>query len=598
MELGRRDLLLWLLCGSLSFLLALLPLSAAVVSGTWLPADADSFYHAHRILDAIAAPAQLQQFDPRIHAPEGSWVTWPWAYDMLMAALGHVAVYGFGVRQPLAVLAFVAPLWSLVNALLLLGVAARLGLKPVFRMLVLLCYACSPLTQSLHRVGMLDHHYIEYSFVLATLYFGLGWFAEIGNRRRAVALGLVLALAPAFHNGLFIVQLPVLATLALRWLLDRPKAPAAAAAFAASLLLGTLLFLLPSEPFRRGMFAFELQSWFHLFVAANTGLAACLLARLPRSTRSALLLLLLAALSLFLIHSQIARAGTFLTGRLVNLADMDEVKGVFGYLADGNPGYPNSVYSGLLWLAPLTLGLLCWRLRRHADDGELFFAIAAVSGFALLLRQYRFENYGSFTLYLPLCLLVQDACARWPGRSRAIVAALFVATGVAYAQAPTQLRAHLPLGDSIDYEMTHSIYPALQQACRERPGIVLADNSDGHYITYHTQCAVIADNFIMTAQHERKLLEAERLMDSSVAQVLQQAPEVRYLYVRRNDNIFDSDCAKRACPQNSGLRQELLLSSKPPPPSLRMIGEVNFSPDGQHVEPLARVFEILPDAAR
>lgn len=592
---AQRGRWLWLPAGGLAFLLALYPLSATLANGVYLPADQDSFYHAHRVLDALAAPWRLQQFDPRIHAPEGSWVTWPWAYDMMLAGIGHLAVYGFGVKQPLAVLAYVAPLWTFVNAALLLGAARRLGLKPAWQALVMLCYACSPLTQNLHRVGMLDHHYVEYSFVLATLYFGLCWFGDISNRGAAAALGVVLGMAPAFHNGLFIVQVPVLASLGARWLRDHPKAPAAAASFAAALLLSTLLFLLPSEPFRRGMFAFELQSWFHLFVAANTALAACLLARLPRSPRSAALLLGLGLLSLTAIYSQLLHAGSFLRGRMVDLADMEEVEGVLSYVAARDFRFLNSNYSGLLWLAPASLALLCLRLRTRRDDASLFFTLCALSGFGLLLNQYRFENYGSFTLTLPLCLLAQEVAERRPRRSNIIFAGVALTACAAYAQVPGQLRRPIPLGGGPDYQMTHGIYPALAQACAERPGIVLADNSDGHYITYHTGCAVIADNFIMTPLHERKLLEAERLMGGSLREALHQAPWLRYIYVRRNDSVFDSDCAVRACAENRGLRQELLFRAGAPPQGLRLVGGVDISKGGSS-EPLARIFEVLPDA--
>ena len=88
--------------------------------------------------------------------------------------------------------------------------------------LAMLFFIVVPLTQVLHRVGMLDHHYMEHSFVLASLYLGLGWFEDLANRRRAVALAVLLGAAPAFHNGLFILQFPLLLTFACLWALGRP----------------------------------------------------------------------------------------------------------------------------------------------------------------------------------------------------------------------------------------------------------------------------------------------------------------------------------------------------------------------------------------
>ncbi len=84
--------MLWLFASALGVLLSLHGLSAALIDGVFIPADHDSFYHARRMLAALPAPWRLLQFDPRIHAPEGSWVTWPWAYDMLVTLLAKTVL--------------------------------------------------------------------------------------------------------------------------------------------------------------------------------------------------------------------------------------------------------------------------------------------------------------------------------------------------------------------------------------------------------------------------------------------------------------------------------------------------------------------------
>lgn len=206
---------LWLAAGSLGCILSLYGMAATLIDGAFLPGDHDSFYHAHRILRALSGPWQVRQFDAAIHAPEGSWVTWPWAYDTLMAVLARTALAVTPVRQPLAVFAFVAPLAVFLNAARMLGCARRLGLSFARQVLVIACFATASLTRSLHQVGMLDHHFVEHTFVLATLFTGLGGCAAPTALRPALWLGIVLGLAPAFHNGLFILQLPVLATLVL-----------------------------------------------------------------------------------------------------------------------------------------------------------------------------------------------------------------------------------------------------------------------------------------------------------------------------------------------------------------------------------------------
>ncbi len=264
-----RTVLLWLFASTVAFTLAMHGLSGALIDGVYIPADHDSFYHARRILAALAAPWQLVQFDPRIHAPEGSWVTWPWAYDTLMAALARSALLFMPAQQPLAVLDTIAPLAVTLSTALVLGCARQLGLRFALQVAAVMSFALAALTRDLHRVGMLDHHYVEHIFVLATLYCGLRWCRQLNDTGAARWLGVVLGLAPAFHNGDFILQVPVLATLAVLWW-RHALPPRAAMQFAGALLFTTALMLLPSQPFRLGMFSYTLHSWFHLYVAAGS----------------------------------------------------------------------------------------------------------------------------------------------------------------------------------------------------------------------------------------------------------------------------------------------------------------------------------------
>ena len=72
----------------------------------------------------------------------------------------------------------------------------------------------------------------------------------------------------------------------------------------------------------------------------------------------------------------------------------------------------------------------------------------------------------------------------------------------------------------------------LQQACAKEPGIVLADNDAGHYIRYYTQCSVIANNFLLTRQHEDKIRQIDHLRSLSARELPSAAPYVRYVLVR------------------------------------------------------------------
>jgi hypothetical protein len=583
----RYSIGLWLVAGALAFLLCMYHLSATLVEGAFLPADHDSFYHARRIIDAIDAP--LYQFDPRIHAPEGSWVTWPWGYDTLMAFAAGALMAATRAADPMSVLAFVAPAWVFVNAALFLGVASRLRLSLAARALAMLFFALSPLTQAVHRVGMIDHHYIEYMFVLATLYFGLTWFRDPSIRRHAAALGAVLGAAPAFHNGLFALQIPVLATLACLWLMQRPLERKAVLAFAIALVATTAVFLLPSEPFRQGAFSYYLHSWFHLYIACCTAALCALISRLHATPRNALLAAAAALAMAAPTIAQVVLGGAFIFGTLDYIATMGEVGGIPGEIAAGRLWGLTREYSPLLWALPAAIGWLCWRLRRHADAANVFFVVMAVFGSFLMLQQYRLEYFGSFALILPLCLLFDDLRRAAAGSSRAGSLGLGAAIVAATLPGLLQLRVVDPLGSDLQYMLTRAVYPALKTACAAHPGVVLAEHGDGHYIRFHSECSVIADNFILTPQHVQKIRESEVLLSGSLAEVRARAPYVRYVLVRRGENVLDDvrGCGL-GCPENRGLRMELL--SKEPPARLRLLHEVRL-PDSQ---PLARLFEILP----
>ena len=585
----RYSIGLWLAAGGLAFLLCMYHLSATLAEGVFLPADHDSFYHARRIIDAIGAPLQMYQFDPRIHAPEGSWVTWPWGYDTVMAFAAGALMPVTGAADPMSVLAFIAPAWVFVNAALFLGVASRLRLSLPARALAMLFFAVSPLTQALHRVGMIDHHYVEYMFVLAMLYFGLTWFRNPYARRHAVALGAVLGAAPAFHNGLFALQIPVLATLACLWLMQRPQERKAVLAFAVALVATTTVFLLPSEPFRQGAFSYYLHSWFHLYIACSTAALCVLFSRL-RSTRRNVLLLAAVALVLAMpTIAQVVLGGAFIFGTLEYIATMGEVGSMLSAIAQYGPWSVTLEYSPLLWVLPAVIAWLVWRLRRHADAANLYFAVATVFGSLLMLQQYRLEYFGSFALVLPLCMLFDDLRRAPSPSSRAWSSALAVAVALATLPGLLLLRRVDPLGSDLQYMLTRAVYPVLKAACATNPGVVLAEHGDGHYIRFHSECSVIADNFILTPQHVEKIRESEALLAGSLAEVRTRAPYVRYVLIRRGENVLDDvrGCGLD-CPENRGLRMELL--SKEPPARLRLLDEVRLP----NAQPLARLYEVVP----
>jgi len=587
---------LWLAGGSLAFALCF-HLSATLVDGVFVPADNDSFYHARRIIDALGNPLRIAQFDARIHAPEGSWLIWPWAYGALMAVLAKALIALTGVADPMTVLAFIAPAAVFVNAALFLAICRRLGLSAPMQALAMLFFATLPLLQNLHRTGTVDQHWVEYGFILATIWLGLAWFEDLSSRRAAIALAVVLGAAPAFHNGLFILQLPALLTVGWLWAARRPLDRRAVLAFALALIASTAAFLLPSEPFRNGEFSYYLHSWFHLYAAGCTALL-CVLASRFRATplAAAALCALLAAMGAAILP-QLELGRDFLSTRIPFMERIAETRSIAQEVASGRWLRVTVNYSPLLWLLPVGLGALAWRLRRDAGNARIYFFVQALFGSFLLLQTLRFHYFGTFALILPICQLIDDArernAALFASRARAAAFGMVV-VAVIVAGPLTRVGTRYLLANDYWYVYLRHLYPVLAKGCSGSPGVVLAHHYDGHFIRYHTGCSVIGNNFLTTPQQIQKVWFSEDLLAGSLADALRQAPYVRYILVRRADDVLDpTRTCGLLCPENEGLRRQLLQPESPQVERLKLLMDLRLQIRGQPVS-IARLFEVVP----
>ena len=151
----------------------------------------------------------------------------------------------------MAFIAYVPVAWIFVNAALFMAAAGAIGLPREMQLLAMLCFALSPLTQLLHAIGMVDHHYVEHTFVLSSLWLGFRWFERPDEHTARRRVGRCARRRRAFHNGLFILQLLPLAAVFVLWLRGAAPPPAALCGFAIALFVTTQLVLLPSEPYRR-----------------------------------------------------------------------------------------------------------------------------------------------------------------------------------------------------------------------------------------------------------------------------------------------------------------------------------------------------------
>jgi len=570
-------------------------------TGTWVPVSNDSFYHARRIVDAATTVDGLYQFDTKMHVPEGSWINWPWAYDWSMAQGLKLWLKLNPGGQPMAFLAHVPVYWAFINAALLLGICVMLQLSVPWIAMVLFAYAISPLTMFLHGVGIIDHHYIEYTLVLLTVLNGLRWLKSPDQLARAVLLGITLGAAPAFHTGLFILQAPVLATLWVLWVRGMTPGRDSMLALSTSLILTSVAVLLPSEAFRAGFFQFAVLSWFHLYIAATSTLLIAGFARFSFTPKNLGWLMLIGVLLLIPIWNDTIGGAAFLSGEITLLDKITEAKSPLA-MAEGPGGIASvvSYYSLLGLIAPLLIPVYLWSGYRARNPADVFLAVMVVFGVALLLTQFRLHYFGSFALVLGWVLIASKKLNIADYRPLlTLIAGLILIGGASYSGITNKMMVRYPLGQDPAYEDTFSLFGTLIDACNKDPGIAFADNNFGHYIRYHTNCSVIANNFLMTPLHERKIREMQQLANLSPEEFLEAAPpDVKYIfarlvkfYGRRENGEFALTSTEYLKANNPRLFFEL-NSRDDLPERYRVLNELPLDENRGLVR--ARVIEILP----
>lgn len=589
------------ICAAVSVIAVLtcsLSLPAAHLGSEYFPVGHDSFYHARRILDTVADPGAFYEFDPKIHAPEGSLLVWPWGYDYLMAWLVRAGVaLGFD-SEPIKILIWIPVAAVLISVGLLILISRRLSLSNWPVALAGLCMALAPTTQLLHGVGNIDHHYAELICILAALSAGLAWF-RAPNVTSGIALGAILGASIAIHNGLFVLQIPFLLTMFAGWLQQQRPALRPLVAFVVTLLAVTLAVLIPSAPFRLGKFEFYTLSWFHLYVAVGTAAATVLFARLPATRIGGAVIAVVGTALLMPLINEVRIAGSFLGGTLGNLHLVEETRSPVTAALQGSSRTLVGFYSWLIWLAPVTLVMCmiqCWRER---SSPRLLFWITSAFGLAMLFTQMRMHYFGGFALYLPWLVLIQEYANR---RTELATRTFLIATlSLLLAYIPQIRHAlidPLPRAADVWFERLHPIFAQMRKACAADPGIVLADSTAGHYIRYYTDCAVIANNFLLTKQQFDKFDEATHLLSLDPNELPKQAPYVKYVLVRAANIVRASDgeyAFSFFVTEAPRLATALLLG--PPsavPPQYQLIDQVRFEVrfENPEIVPYATLYKI------
>jgi hypothetical protein len=253
-----------------------------------------------------------------------------------------------------------------------------------------------------------------------------------------------------------------------------------------------------------------------------------------------------------------------------------------------------SFYSWMLFLAPLLLVLFAYRAWRERAPARLYFAIVVVLGLALLLSQFRLHYYGYFGLFCAGLLLIDELRERMAWHRGATLAVTLALVALAFQPA---LRNRLFLiyatGGDTGYANVLPMFDKLHTLCAQQPGTVLASADDGSAIIYHTECRVIALNFILRKEDAVHLDEVDRLMRLPVAEIRKQRPDVRYLLVRGVDFSIGSGTSARLAPDSPIARQ--LLSEQPPPPGVQLLMTLRDDVDAYGKAPIyARLFYLAP----
>jgi asparagine N-glycosylation enzyme membrane subunit Stt3 len=577
-------------------------LDPLVLAGEWHPLGNDSFYHARRILDAVDSPRGFYQFDKNIHAPEGSWLTWPWGYDYFMAKFVQVWQFFSPATDSMEIITHTAIYWIFINSALLLGITVVLNLPTSLAALVMLAFALSPLTQSLHGVGIIDHHYVEYTFVLATILAGLAWLKQPASLARASALGITLGLAPAFHTGLFILQAPVLAVLFLLWIQHKLPPKESMIALSCALMLAMLVAVIPAEPFQLGQFQFSVLSWFHLYIAATSTLFIACMAHFSFSLKHLIGFCVAGALLLIPIWQDTIGGAAFLSQKITLLSTISEAQSPYRMITT-KPGFWKTMgyYSFFGLVIPLLIPLFLLRAWKSRSGMDIFLAVMMTFGVGLLLTQYRLNYFGSFALVLGWCVLLTDKFDFV--RTRQLPTFLLGLLIVILAYIPSVdnvLFNRYALGWDDRYQESLPLFDELEKACERKHGIVLVDNNFAHMITYRATCSVIANNFLMTPQHEQKIHEMWEYMDLSPEQLLEKKPKgMRYVFARMSSYLqVNQDgsvsLTSTETMQKNNFRLMYELNSRDDLPArYKYLGDIPLDPDRNLTR--AVLYEILDE---
>lgn len=583
MSQSFKKFLVYLVPTVCAYLFCLLWTAGSVVDEElYVPMGPDGFLHARRILDTYENPENFYEWDTKSFAPDGAYISWPWVYDYTIARVLRLVVPEG--ENPMKTLVFLPTLWVGINSLLLFLICGRLRMGLFSTALVMFGFAFSTPTQWLHGVGRIDHHFMEYTFVVATLYFTLR-LIQVPSLSMAMLLGVCLALAQGVNNGLFILQLPVLCTLALLWLKKNPLPTRQAAQLGATLVVCVMLIAGFSEPLQNGMFKFYLLSWFHVYVAVITAVAVVSICFLPANKKNVIVLSVVFLVLVAPLIDEIYVASTFLRGQ-ETLKGISEMQSPIVYL--------NSIYNPYTWLvvfAPLTLLMGIYYCFKGNRGDLVALSVFSIFGLLLLSLQIRLYYFGGFALLIPVFYMLEHWLKRYETKRRfsisCICSLVFALTTI---HTVILMLAFPPKGWSANYEDSIPLFLELQTQCKTDPGIVLAPMNMGHYVRFHSNCSVIGNVMqgFDPSQTNHLIRAVVTLQSAKPEDILKKEVNIKYVLAINHIQMVPTgeDPVKML---NSGLYKALLNDEADIPDGFELLHTVMASED--KVE--SRLFKVV-----
>jgi len=542
-----------------TYFFATYSVEASLINGRYHPWGYDSFYVAAIVRDIVDNYPMLMQFDDRLHPLDGSAaISFTWAYTLLMATLVVLAQFFVSSLPTATILAFIPPLWGMINCLLFIAICRKLGLGILATALGAAGFALAPYIRDMHMIGNIDHHFMELSFILLIMFGFLNWIERPGSRGRAVFAGTVLGISVAFHVAMFVFYIPIALFFLVGWISDRMELRETVFAFSLSVLAATLVAVLPSAHFLSLKFNYFQISWFHLYWAVVFCGAVYYLHRRPYSPINLAIIVGLLLIATIPAIDNWRHGANFITADLPGFSQLSETYSLFTFLFSGEYRLINAIYqyySGLLYALPFALILLIRQVGITPRPALLYTLCACAFGAIFLFLQLRFKYHAPYVLLLPVLLMYQHYAAE-SRYSKALIIVFFI---ICYAGPVSKLAMEQQPGGEGGYKGLLPFYDLIAAQCEKHPGVLLAHPDEGHFLRYHTKCKIVSNNMLATARDFEYRALGLRMLGMSVPDLIEEYDWVDYIYVRLEGAGNERVTADDFRALNKGIRSELLL---------------------------------------